>query len=109
MYICYVDESGHVGEKADPNEPVEVVCGVVSDLTKLTKSQREHRRRLDELEVPELKASDTYRGRRDWARVKAERRDEVYGQVLQWATERHCKFVVAPIDCSKFFARKNAN
>jgi len=38
MYVCYVDESGHTGEKFDPNQPVEVLCGVVTDVTKLFKT-----------------------------------------------------------------------
>jgi hypothetical protein len=55
MYICYVDESGHAGTKYSSAQPVEVVCGVLTDLSKLSKTQREHVRRLDELGVPELK------------------------------------------------------
>ena len=42
MYICYVDESGHCGEKYNPEQPVEVLFGVMLDLTKLTKAHRQH-------------------------------------------------------------------
>jgi len=41
MYVCYVDESGHNGKKYNPKQPVEVLCGVLTDVTKLFKTQRE--------------------------------------------------------------------
>ena len=41
MYVCYIDESGHCGKKYNPDQPVEVLCGVVTDVSKLFKTQRE--------------------------------------------------------------------
>ena len=68
MYICYVDESSHCGEKYNPKQPVEVLCGVFTDLTKLFKTQKEQRELLDILNknsIPasELKSADMYAGR----------------------------------------------
>lgn len=65
MYICYVDESGHCGVKEAPAQPVEVLCGVITDLAKLTKTQREHSELLTDLGIAEMKASDAYRGRKE--------------------------------------------
>ena len=107
MYICYVDESGHVGTKYSADQPAEVVCGVLTDLTKLTKTQREHLAKLDEFGVPQLKAKDAYRGRKDWASTPAPNRDAVFQQVISWAAERACKFVISPIDTRKFYDRKS--
>ena len=106
MYICYVDESGHAGTKYLAEQPVEVLCGVLTDLTKLTKTQREHLSKLDTLGVPELKAKDAYRGRKDWSSIPPASRDAVFEEVLSWAVERRCKFVVSPIDAGRFHQRK---
>lgn len=111
MYICYIDESGHCGKKVNPDQPVHVMCGVLSDLTKVFKTQREHAAILSELNkigipLSELKGSDAYRGRKHWCDVPAQMRDTLYEAILDWAADRSCKFVVCPIDSTTFFARK---
>jgi len=106
LYICYVDESGHAGTEYLAEQPVEVLCGVLTNLTKLTKTQREHLAKLDALQVPELKAKDAYRGRKDWAGVPPASRDAVFDEVLGWAVERSCKFIISPIDAKLFYERK---
>jgi hypothetical protein len=106
MYICYVDESGHCGSKFNPDEPYEVMCGVLTDFTKLSKSQREHDLRLRILNVPELKASDAYRGRKDWSSVPPAQRDTLFDDLLAWADERGFRFIVSPIDSDRFFDLK---
>ncbi|MBN2840128.1 MAG: DUF3800 domain-containing protein [Coriobacteriia bacterium] len=113
MYICYVDESGHCGKKTNPQQPVQVMCGVVSDLTKLFKTQREHAEIigiLNKYGIPlsELKGSEAYRGRGHWKNVPAAARDTVYETILGWAAERSCKFIVCPIDSATFFSKKSA-
>jgi hypothetical protein len=107
VYICYVDESGHCGEAFDPNQPVEVLCGVLCDLTKLARTQRDHQNLLDDLGILELKTNDAYRGRRDWARVSPDVRTALFDKLASWASERKCKFVVSPIDSDRFFKAKN--
>ena len=89
MYACYVDESGHCGKKYDPRQPVEVVCGVLVDLSKLFKTQREQRfimKFLNSQGVPldELKASDIYAGRKHWEGVDSRIRDYVFKYILRW-------------------------
>jgi hypothetical protein len=106
MYICYVDESGHCGVKEDPAQPVEVLCGVITDLTKLTKTQREHSELLTDLGIAEMKASDAYRGRKEWSAVPPAERDGLFDTVMAWADERKAKFIVCPVDSQKFFSRK---
>jgi hypothetical protein len=110
MYICYVDESGHCGERADPSQPVEVLCGVLTSLVKLSKTQREHAALLKDLEfsAAELKASDAYRGRREWAALTHKQRDRLFERVFSWAEERDCRFIVSPIDAHRFFHEKNS-
>lgn len=108
MYVCYVDESGHCGSRENPDQPVEVLCGIVSDLTKLSKSQREHNSLLDQLGIREIKASEAYRGRKAWGLMKPTDRDALFDRMLEWASERACKFLVSPVDSLKFFARKAA-
>lgn len=111
MYVCYVDESGHNGKKFNPNQPVEVLCGVVTDVTKLFKTQRELAFILKFLQkkgipLSELKASDAYRGRKHWSEVNFKVRDKIFEMVIDWAEERSCKFIVCPIDTKKYFDRK---
>lgn len=108
MYICYVDESGHCGTKLNPKQPAEVVCGVLCDLKKLAKSQREHRALLQELGLAELKANDAYRGRKDWADVSPEERAALFDRLLQWSQERSLKLLVSVIDAARFFSRKKS-
>lgn len=92
--------------RENPEQPVEVLCGVISDLTKVSKSQREHVALLDALGVSELKASDAYRGRKNWGQLKPAERDALFDKMLDWASERSCKLIVSPIDAKKFFSRK---
>ena len=111
MKICYIDESGHCGKKYDANQPVEVLCGATTDLTKLFKTQRQHSEIisiLKDIGIPlsELKASDVYRGRNHWRDITPKVRDQVCNLILRWSGERSCKFIVCPIDSNKFFKRK---
>ena len=111
MKICYLDESGHCGEKTNKNQPVETIAGVISDFTKIFKTQREHQDVLGILrnmgvEIDELKASEIYRGRKEWGGVDPKFRDLVFNALLTWATERKCKFIICPIDSIEFFRRK---
>ena len=111
MRICYLDETGHCGEKPNPQQPYETVVGVITDVTKLFKTQREHNNIIDVLQeaginVSELKASELYRGRNEWSDLEPQNRDAVFRALLQWAEERKCKYVICPIDSSEFFRRK---
>jgi len=111
MYACYIDESGHCGVKFNPDQPVEVVCGVITDITKLFKTQREHNKMLRILEknkisVTELKAKEIYRGNKAWFGIPHEIRYSVIDQLIDWAVERSCKFIVCPINSEDFFERK---
>lgn len=113
MYVCYVDECGHCGKSYNPVQPVEVLCGVVSDATKLFKTQRELAvivKFLNRRGIPltELKASDAYRGRNHWSGVEPRVRDKIFEFMLKWAKERACKFIVCPVDTKVFFERKAA-
>ncbi len=112
MYFCYIDESGHCGTKFDRNQPVEVLVGVVSDATKIHKTNREHSSFLKKLlhthgiEVSELKAAQIFRGRKEWYNVPHEDRKKIFKELLQWVNERSCKLIVCPIDSAKFFDLK---
>jgi hypothetical protein len=111
MKICYVDESGHCGEKFNEKQPVEVLCGVITDLYTLFKTQRQHSQIMDVLvdnglPINELKAAEIYRGRREWKGVNLETRDKIYEALLKWSAGRKCSFVVCPIDCQRFFEAK---
>lgn len=112
MYICYIDESGHCGKKYNPQQPVEVLCGVITDLTKLFKTQKEQRELLEILNknsIPasELKSADMYAGRGAWAKVDASIRVQVIEKILDWMSERSCKAFLCPIDAQEFFNRKS--
>ncbi len=112
MYFCYVDESGHCGTKYNPEQPVEVLVGVVSDATKIHKTNREHSNFLKELlhrygiEVTELKSAQIFRGRKEWSKVDPDVRKKVFKDLLKWVNERSCKIIVCPIDSQKFFEMK---
>lgn len=111
MYVCYIDESGHCGKKYNPDQPVEVLCGVLTDVSKLFKTQREldsifRFLRRKNIPLSELKASDAYRGRKHWSGVKPKTRDKIFELILTWAEERTCKYVLCPIDALEFFNKK---
>ena len=87
MKICYIDESGHCGRKHNPIQPVQVLCGVITDISNLFKTQKEHSEIigiLNDIGVPlsELKASDVYRGRNHWSGIAPEVRDKVFETIL---------------------------
>lgn len=109
MYICYVDESGHCGRKFNPKQPVEVVCGVLTDVSKLFKTQREHTALLRDLGLGELKSADAYRGRKEWGAVAPTERDALFEKLMNWADERKCKIIPCPIDAERFFSDKEAD
>jgi hypothetical protein len=113
MRVCYADESGHCGVKVNHNQPIEVLCGVTTDLSKLFKTQKEHNGILDLLsghgiKIKEFKAAEMHRGRKEWHGIDPDIRDVVYDALLNWSKSRVCKFVVCPIDTQEFFNRKNA-
>lgn len=108
MYACYVDESGHCGAAYDKKQPVEVVCGVMTDVTKLFKTQRQHARILSELNrlgipVSELKASEAYAGRKAWRNVDHRDRDAFFQGMFSWFEDRCCKCIACPVDSKTFF------
>jgi hypothetical protein len=108
MYSCYIDESGHNGRKFNPNQPVEILCGVITDMTKLFKTQKEFLKIVNDIVkfnfiVKELKASNVYHGRKQWVTVAYQERYEIIKSILLWAKSRKCKFIVCPIDTKKFF------
>ncbi|HRH70190.1 MAG TPA: DUF3800 domain-containing protein [Flavobacteriales bacterium] len=112
MYTCYIDESGHCGNKYNPAQPVEVLVGVMNNLgLKLPKTQREFLQLVTKLTqrdiaVTELKASQAYRGQNAWSGIDAATRMQLFEEILNWAAERSCKYFVAPIDSKRFFERK---
>jgi hypothetical protein len=111
--ICYLDESGHCGVRPNPEQPIETICGVVTDTHKLFKTQRDHADLLDILrnsgiDVSELKASEIYRGRKEWGKAEPKLRNEVFDSLLEWAKDRKSKFILCPIDSIKFFTRKSS-
>lgn len=114
MYCCYVDESGHCGNKFNPKQPTEVLVGVLTDISKLFKTQREQAEIMRILRdrgigLTELKASDAYRGRKHWENVDPKIRDRLFELILGWVEDRQCKFTVCPIDSEKFFQLKKNN
>lgn len=111
MRICYLDESGHCGKKHNPHQPIEIVAGVITDATKLFKTQRQHSDIIDVLrdggvQVDELKASEIYRGRKDWCDENPEFRADVISVLLEWAAKRSCKLIICPISSETFFQYK---
>lgn len=112
MYFCYIDESGHCGTKHDPNQPVEVLVGVIQDATKIHKTNREHSNYLKYLlykhgvEVTELKSAQIFRGRKEWSAVNPDIRKQVFRELLKWVNERGCKIIVCPVHSEKFFRLK---
>lgn len=113
MYSCYIDESGHNGRKFNPEQPVEVLCGVLTDMTKLFKTQKEFLEIVKgitglDLSVNELKASNVYRGRKQWGTVEPAIRYKLIESILLWAEERKCKYLISPIDTFKFFQLKES-
>lgn len=111
MYVCYVDESGHCGKKYDTAQPVETICGVITDVSKLFKTQRQHSQLIAilqkyNIDVAELKASHAYGGRKEWRNVDAKVRDSLFELMFDWFQNRYCKFSVCPIDSRRFFDEK---
>lgn len=115
MYFCYVDESGHCGTKYDSNQPVEVLVGVVSDASKIHKTNREHSNFLKNLlikhgiEVSEIKSAQIFRGRKEWSSVDSKVRKQVFTDLLKWVNERSCKLIVCPIHSEKYFELKKGD
>ena len=108
LYICYVDESGHCGEKYNPEQPVEVLFGVMLDLTKLTKAHRQHNEIIKifkdaGIHVSEFKANDLYRGQKQFDGFSPELRDRIFLFLLSWGADRKCRYIVSPIDSKKHF------
>lgn len=113
MKICYIDESGHCGERFNPDQPYEVLCGVLADVSGLFKTQKEHSDIIDYLKekgikISELKAAEIYGGRKEWEKLDTNLRDSIYDALIHWSVERKCNFVICPIDSEKFFEKKKS-
>ncbi|MEC3966464.1 DUF3800 domain-containing protein [Flagellimonas halotolerans] len=113
MKACYLDESGHCGIKFNPNQPVQVMAGVIMDFYGLFKTQKEQNIIMDELKkigipLSELKSADIYRGRNAWSKVPPKTRQKILLLILEWSESRGCKFIVSPINSEEFFNKKSA-
>jgi hypothetical protein len=111
MYILYADESGHCGKKFNPHQPIELMAGVLTDFTKLFKTQKEQRYltsiiREINVDMSELKAQEIYGGRNGWEKITPQRRDNIFETILEWINDRQCKLFICPIDSNKFFNLK---
>lgn len=108
MYICYIDESGHCGEKYNPEQPIEVLFGAMLDLTKLTKAQRQHQEIMNiftshNINISEFKACDMYRGVNQFNDFSPDLRDTLFEFLLAWGEDRKCRYFISPIHSKKHF------
>lgn len=63
MKACYIDESGYCGKKFNPEQPVEVLAGVITDFYGLFKTQKEQDgliKQLNELKIPTSSTTTKY-------------------------------------------------
>ena len=112
MYICYIDESGHCGKKFNSEQPVEVLCGIITDLTKWNKTHDDLQNMVDttrkhKIDISEFKGSDIYGGRDEWRSIDPKVRDKVYQFLINWMDKRYVKISLCPIDSKSFFGLKN--
>ncbi len=108
MYTCYLDESGHCGEKVNPQQPVEIIFGVLIDLSKLTKAQKQYQQFIDifnehKIKISEFKACDIYKGYKQFSVLNSNARDALFELLLAWGEDNKCRYIVSPIDSKKHF------
>lgn len=113
MYIAYVDESGHCGRKFNSNQPIELLAGVITDITKLFKTQKEQMYLLElirkiGIDISELKAQEIYGGRNGWGKVESDVRNQIFDEILKWMHERSCKTIICPVCSEKYFQLKES-
>ena len=84
MKFAFFDESGK------PADDVSVMAGIVIDAYKIHSTRREWIKLLSELggiagkQIKEFHMRDVYGGRKDWAEVPPDKRNEAIRKVLNW-------------------------
>lgn len=114
MYVGYVDESGFVGRKKNPDQPVQVMACILPAAYNLPRTIDEFEMnikllRAHNIPLTELKAEDMYSGWGAWERVEGEVRHQVFTGYFDWLAERRHKIVLSLIDNSRFFEEKKAS
>jgi hypothetical protein len=113
MYIGYIDESGFVGEKHDPNQPVQVMACVLPSVYNLGPTLSEYAEIMDvprkhHISARELKAQQIYSGGGPWKGVRHEIRHALLEKFIHKLSQRPHRIILSVIDNGAFFERKNA-
>lgn len=106
MFICYADESGHTGSKADANQPVLAMAGVLVNTYNMHRTQEELQGLVDLVEtsgraVQELKGQQLYRGEGPWKSMNGTDRHGLYEAILKWFAGRNHKIALSVLNNSK--------
>ena len=112
MYIGYVDESGFVGEKRDPNQPVQVMACVLASDHNLGPTLGEYAQIMETvrkyISLRELKAQQVYGGTGPWKNVKEGIRYDVLETYINMLAGRHHRLVLSVVDNGAFFEQQQA-
>jgi len=111
LFLCYVDESGFNGRNFDKSQPVQTMVGIFPNLYHFHKSDNEFKNIFDiihaKIPIKEIKASEIYRGKGSWKKIKPEIRDKVIEYYLKWLSSRNHKVIVTAVDNRLFFELKS--
>lgn len=114
MYIGYVDESGFVGKKSDPNQHLQAMACVLVNAYKLHKTNREFAKTIEiirkhKIPLKELKAEEIYRGRGVWNAIAPDIRHRLIAYYLHWLKKRQPIIILSLIDNDTFFQLKQSS
>lgn len=111
MFLAYADESGFVGARPDPNQPIQALAALLVNTRRMHKTSAEFREiltilREHDIPLEELKAEEIYGGRGPWEHVDGEPRHRIFDIYLRWVESRGHKIVISLVDNQRFFDLK---
>jgi len=99
MWIAYIDETGHTGDRLDdPDQQLLILAAVMVEDLQVQPLARSMRSLAAEFGVRELHGYDMFHGKNGWAGVSTEVRISACGRALDFLKAHECKVTHATID-----------
>ncbi len=108
MKLCYVDESGDIGQ-----DPCLIMVGILVDSSRLRKTQEEFSKyfstvkKLFNENLTELKGAMIIHGRKRWRNVSLDDRKKIVEDFVNWIDERKHDLIVTAVDREKWGSRRS--
>jgi hypothetical protein len=113
MYLIYTDEAGNTGFKADPDQPIHMICALIvpaDRVPEINKAVTDVLKRFipdHPLEGIEIHGCEIYGGKRQYKDVSAQTRIDLVHALVDTIFHHELRIGYAAVDKMRSFARKH--